>query len=89
MAHFEVWSIDTFPYGQIKMKILESPTGRYTGVPNIAAKSRVDGSPDWIAGHGKNISEALEDAINNLLQSIAKNEAASEEDFTWSAPEGF
>src|SRR5258708_29578194 len=85
VAHFEVWAIGVFPSAKVKIKILESPTGYYTGFPNMAAKSRQDRSPDWIAGVGDSISDALEDTIKSLLQSITENGATSEEDFEWSA----
>jgi hypothetical protein len=89
VASFEVWAIGVLPSAKVKIKILESATGSYSGFPNMAAKSRLDRSPDWIAGFGKSISEALEDTINQLLKSIAENEAVSEEDFEWSVPEDF
>jgi hypothetical protein len=89
VASFEVWAIGVFPSAKVKIKILESPTGYYTGFPNMAAKSQQDRSPDWIAGGGESIPDALEDTIKNLLQSITENGATSEEDFEWSAPEDF
>lgn len=89
VAEFQVWSIEIFPYAKIKVKILEDSQGCYMGAPNMAAKSRRDGSPDWISGSGKSIAEALEDTIKLLLDSIAENGAVSENDFEWSAPEDF
>lgn len=89
VAEFVVWSIGVFPSAKVKVKIVEYPQGYYMGTPNLAAKSRRDGSPDWIGGTGKSIAEALEKTIENLLASIAENNAVSEDDFEWSDPQDF
>ena len=89
VAEFRVWSIEIFPYAKIKVKILEDSHGSYMGMPNMAAKRRRDGSPDWISGSGKSVAEALEDTIKHVLDSIAENGAVSENDFEWSALEDF
>jgi hypothetical protein len=56
---FQIWSTEKFPYAKVKIKILEDADGSYLGVPNMAAKNRRDGSPDWISGCGRSIVAAL------------------------------
>ena len=89
VAEFHVWSTREFPYAKVKVKILEDSKGCFLGQSNMAAKSRRDGSPDWIVGSGKSVEEALEVTVKNLLASIADNNAFSENDFEWAAPEDF
>ena len=89
VAEFQIWSIGTFPYAKVKVKILEDVHGCYTGMPNMAAKGRRDGLPDWVVGSGKSVGEALEATVKNLLDSIAENGATTENDFEWSVPEDF
>lgn len=67
---FEVWSYDKIPYGKFKIKILENRRGQFIGIPNIAIKNLEDGTPEWISGLGNTVDEALNDSIENLMNSI-------------------
>jgi hypothetical protein len=76
------------PFACFKVKVIERPDGSYLGVPNVARRS-VDGSPDWIAGLGPSIEEALEDTLRWFARSARMGDAATEEDFVWADPEEF
>ena len=89
VAYFEVWSINNFPHSKIKVKIMEDQFSSFTGITNVAAKERQLLSPDWRAGFGKSIEEALEDTIKTFLESIAQNKAIEESDFEWADPHDF
>ncbi|MBG9944170.1 hypothetical protein ABD77_19775 [Brevibacillus formosus] len=77
------------PLTKFKIKIKESNKGGFFGQVNVAFKSRVDGSRDWIAGFGNTPDEALEDAINCFLNSVSENESLTEEGFEWADPHAF
>jgi hypothetical protein len=89
IAIFEVWSHSKFPYGKVKIKILEKNWGGYIGLPNIAPKSKRDGEADWCSGLGNSVAEALEDTIKHLLRSIDEDGAIEEKDFIWAEPDDF
>jgi hypothetical protein len=73
------------PFASFKIKIIERSDGSFLGVPNVARRS-TDGSPDWIAGLGPSIEEALEDSLRRFAKSAG---GGAEEDFEWAAPEDF
>ncbi len=77
-----------FPFASFKVKVLELPDGSYLGVPNVARRL-ADGSPDWIAGLGPSIEEALEDTLRSFARSAGVSGGTIEEDFVWAAPEDF
>jgi hypothetical protein len=57
-------------------------------VPNVALRS-ADGSPDWVAGLGDSVEEALEDTLRDLAKSVGETAEATSADFEWAAPEEF
>ena len=68
--------------------IIERPDGSYLGVPNVARLSP-DGAPDWIAGLGTSVEEALEDTLRWFVRSAGMGTDTTEQDFVWAAPEDF
>lgn len=88
VALFQPWAMAKFPDPKIKIKILEDAQGGFSGVPNVVARKKVDGSPDWVVGRGENIAQALEATLILLLASIDQQEASQEveEDFFWVPP---
>lgn len=89
VGEYDVWAHVLLPFPKFKVKIKESSKGGFTGQVNVAFKSRLDGSPDWIVGLGNAPEEALEDAINNFINSVPENESLTEEDFEWADPHDF
>ena len=76
------------PFASFKIKVVEFPDGSFLGVPNVALRSS-DGSPDWIAGVGSSMEEALEDTLRRFAQSAQVGGGEADEDFEWAAPEDF
>lgn len=89
VAVFEVWNNEKIPCGKFKVKILESSSGNFIGVPNIAVKNSEDKTPEWTSGMGNSVSEALKDTIKYLMESINECSVLSDSDFEWAAPEDF
>jgi len=89
VAEFNVWSIEKIPYGKFRVKIIENTKGGYIGIPNIAVKNEVDGSPEWISGLGISIEEALADTIKYFMETISTRTNLEEDDFEWASPEDF
>ena len=83
VADFEISIGVKFPYSKIKVRIKETQRNNFIGMTNIATKERELLSPDWRAGFGRSIEEALEDTIKSFLESIVQNEAIEEADFVW------
>ncbi|MFD0959143.1 hypothetical protein [Paenibacillus chungangensis] len=88
VAEFNVWPREQIPFAKFKVKILETESGEFIGLPNIAVKDE-DGCPDWISGVGKSIDEALADAIKYLYGTLQGRAELTEQDFEWSDPHDF
>jgi hypothetical protein len=93
VAEFYVRSITYIPNCQFRVKITEDINGKYSARVNVAIRNSRDSSPEWVGGTGDSIDEALENSIQELVNSIkssGKNiNLLHEEDFEWSAPEDF
>ena len=75
------------PFASFKVKIIERDNQSFLAIPNVARRLP-DGSPDWTAGLGNSIDEALEDALRYFAESIGDG-SDSLEDYEWAAVEDF
>jgi hypothetical protein len=67
----------------------EGPRAPRRLVPRGAERRSEDGSPDWIAGLGASIEEALEDTLRWFARSTEAGGGTTEGAFVWAAPEEF
>jgi hypothetical protein len=74
----------TLPFAKFKVKIIENESGRFLGVANVAIKAS-DGSPNWIAGLGGTIEEALADTLRYFKDSLEGRSGLSNDAFEWAA----
>lgn len=93
VAEFYVRCSAYMPNCQFRVKITQDNYGNYSGRVNVAIKNFKDGSPEWVGGQGESVDEALENSINNFINSIKSSgrdlSNFTDEDFEWSAPEDF
>ncbi len=93
VAEFYITCIKYVPNYQFKVKITEDVRGNYSGRINIAIKNLENNSPEWIGGSGVSIDEALENSLNEFINSIKSSgkdlNNLIDEDFEWSATEDF
>ena len=78
-----------FPYGHIKIKIVESQNDLYYGVANMAVREKTTDTVVFQRYTGLTCEEALHETIKMLLQSIQRAQAVHEDDFVWIDPRDF
>jgi hypothetical protein len=72
--------------------VLERPGEGFLAVPNLAVKNAANSTPEWIAGLGETVEEALDDALTRFFREIeshSRGRALTDDDFEWSDPEDF
>ncbi len=93
VGEFYVMCMTYMPNCQFRVKIIQDSYGKYLGRVNVAIKNSKDESPEWVGATGESIDEALENSINEFINSIQSSgrdlNNLTEEDFEWSAPEDF
>jgi hypothetical protein len=70
------------PFPSFKVKVLERADGSFVAVLNVAIRA-ADGSPDWEAGLGDSVEEALEEALVRFARSLGDDGILSECAFAW------
>jgi hypothetical protein len=80
--------LERLPFPSFKIKVVERTNGSFLAVPNVAALGP-DGQPDWEAGLGDTVEEALEDVLRRFVRILDERKPSSEADFTWSDPREF
>lgn len=85
-AEFTIWMVGVLPYAKMKIKIIESNSGWYTGRTDLQIKRKFDGYPECAIGEGKNIEEALENTIKCFNKILEEDnlEKLTEEDIEYS-----
>lgn len=83
VGFYYVWSLKQFPYGKVRVKIVENQSGRYRGTADMGVKRASDGEPEWISVEGQNIEDTLAKTVQRLLASIEQQQATEETDFVW------
>jgi hypothetical protein len=89
VAEFQIGELQKTPFGKFKIKIFERANNTYAGFTNLMVKHSEDNSADCGVGFGSNISEALEDTLNNFMEMLNQRENWEENDFEWSHPDDF
>ncbi len=92
VAVFEVWAPETLPFAKFKVKIVERKGDNFAGFTNVAIRNPETGQPEWTAGLGASVEEALRDVLQCFLREIEENSLGrplNEGDFVWSAPKDF
>ncbi len=91
VAEFYVECSD-IPSRYFRVKILEAANGTYIGRLNVSLKN-ADDAPDWIAGLGASVDEALADAIEQFVGQLDQcgepQHHLTAADFEWAACEDF
>jgi hypothetical protein len=88
-AEFQVGPpLDRLPFASFRVKVIERGDGSFLGVPNVAIRGP-DGSPDWTAGLGGSVEEALEDALRWFVRSLGDRAEFAVDESIWSEPEDF
>lgn len=67
---------------RFRVKIWERQDGTFHAHPEIAIKDK-HGQPDWIAGAGKTIEQALSSAVEALLSTIPGKEPIEDDSIWW------
>ena len=80
--------LERLPFPSFKVKVIEHANGSFMAVPNVAARGP-DGFPDWEAGSGSTVEEALEDTLRTFVRILGERQPLSESDFIWSDPTEF
>lgn len=83
IGEFNVFELIKTPYGKFKVKVYEKPNGTYIGYTNLQLKDE-EGCLFSGVGHGKTISETLEDTIQYFIKMLDEKQNLSEEDFVCS-----
>ena len=92
VAEYDVWFDESIPFAKMKVKILERNGGDFLAVSNLAVRNLLSGEPEWIAGMGSSIDEALQDKLARFFDAVRENTPESgllDSHFEWSAPEDF
>jgi hypothetical protein len=91
VAEFHI-ECPALPSRSFRIKIRETPKGRYVGYPNVAIKSS-DHTPEWSSGLGETINEALEDTLRSFIALLERVQGdrtiLSEDHLEWSSCEDF
>ena len=74
--------LPNLPFASFKVKVLERPRADFLAVPNVA-RVAPDGSPDWLAGLGNTVDEALADCLKHLEASFGEMPCKDPEDSVW------
>ncbi len=73
VAEFNIIELKYTPWRKFKVKVFEDTQGRFTGYTNLMLKDdTADKTPYCGIGHGNSIAEALEDTINNFMETIKR-----------------
>ena len=75
--------LERLPFPSFKVKVVERANGSFVAIPNVAVLAS-DGSPDWEAGLGRTIEEALEDALKRFVRILDERRPETDVDFAWS-----
>jgi hypothetical protein len=92
VAVFEIWAPETLPFAKFKVKIVERSGNRFAGCANVAIRKPKTGEPEFVAGLGGSVEEALKDTLHYFFREIEENSPGrplDESDFAWSAFEDF
>ncbi len=89
VGEFLVYEIGRIPSTNFRVRVYEDQNGRFTGVTNLGIKSPLDGAPEFAAGSGKSVEEALEDTVKYFMSELNKRTNLTEEDFEWADPDDF
>ena len=92
VANFQVWLDGTFPIAKMKVKVTQSGTGDHLAFANVAVIGLESKQPEWIAGLGDTIDEAVTDLLARFVQLARENTppgGLQESDLHWSAHEDF
>lgn len=91
IAVFQVFDTQSrLPFANFKIKVVERPIadGRFLAIPNVAIRATND-SPDWIAGLGNTIDEAVENALRCFYETWKNRQPLVDADFEWADPHDF
>ncbi len=80
--------LERLPFASFQVKVLERADGSFGAFLNVALLGP-DGAPDWLAGPGATVEEAVEDALGWLARALDWQGLLTETDFVWWDPREF